>query len=91
MRTSEEWEFRGLVAVTRLSIERYQALSALCDQEAKTKVRSVAELSLSIAPAMVLAQSATFVDLDAPLELVEDRPDGIRYVGQTVFPAAPAL
>ena len=45
--------------------------------------------SLSMAPALLLAQDAHFVDLDGPLLLARDRPDGLRYAGQSVaFPPA---
>ena len=43
--------------------------------------------SLSMAPALLLAQEAAFVDLDAPLLLAADRPDGLRYEdGRVAFP-----
>ncbi len=47
--------------------------------------------SLAMAPAMLLAQRARVVDLDGPLLLARDRPDGLRYEGSQVHPAAPAL
>jgi L-Ala-D/L-Glu epimerase len=47
--------------------------------------------SLSMAPAMLVAQQARFVDLDGPLLLAGDRPDGLRYDGSLVYPAEPAL
>ena len=47
--------------------------------------------SLSMAPAMLVAQSARVVDLDGPLLLAKDRADGLRYDGSLVWPAAPAL
>lgn len=47
--------------------------------------------SLSMAPAVLLAQTAQFVDLDGPLLLERDRPDGLVYRDSLVFPAAPAL
>ena len=37
--------------------------------------------SLSIAPALILAQGADFVDLDGPLWLVEDHPHGVTESG----------
>jgi L-alanine-DL-glutamate epimerase-like enolase superfamily enzyme len=43
--------------------------------------------SLSMAPAMLVAQRARVVDLDGPLLLAKDRPDGLRYDGSLVFPA----
>jgi len=47
--------------------------------------------SLAMAPAMLVAQQAEFVDLDAPLLLARDRQPGLRYDGSTVFPAKPNL
>jgi L-alanine-DL-glutamate epimerase-like enolase superfamily enzyme len=47
--------------------------------------------SLSMAPAMLVAQRARFVDLDGPLLLASDRPDGLAYGGSLVHPATPAL
>lgn len=47
--------------------------------------------SLAMAPAMVLAPRARFVDLDGPLLLARDRPDGLRYDGSTIYPPEPAL
>jgi L-Ala-D/L-Glu epimerase / N-acetyl-D-glutamate racemase len=47
--------------------------------------------SLAMAPAMLLAQRARVVDLDGPLLLARDRPEGLRYEGSRVHPATPAL
>jgi L-alanine-DL-glutamate epimerase-like enolase superfamily enzyme len=47
--------------------------------------------SLSMAPAMLLAQRARYVDLDGPLLLAKDRDDGLRYDGSTVYPPDSAL
>ena len=47
--------------------------------------------SLAMAPAMLVAQRARVVDLDGPLMLARDRPDGLVYEGSRVHPAAPAL
>ena len=47
--------------------------------------------SLAMAPAMLLAQRARFVDLDGPLLLARDRPDGLHYGDSLVYPPAPAL
>lgn len=42
--------------------------------------------SLSMAPAMLIAQQARFVDLDGPLLLAGDRDGGLRYDESTVYP-----
>ena len=47
--------------------------------------------SLSMAPAMLVAQRARVVDLDGPLLLARDRPHGLRYERSFVHPAEPAL
>jgi L-alanine-DL-glutamate epimerase-like enolase superfamily enzyme len=47
--------------------------------------------SLSMAPAMLVAQRARLVDLDGALLLARDRPDGLRYDGSLVHPPSPAL
>jgi L-alanine-DL-glutamate epimerase-like enolase superfamily enzyme len=47
--------------------------------------------SLAMAPALLLAGRARFVDLDGPLLLARDRPHGLRYDGSTVFPPESAL
>jgi L-alanine-DL-glutamate epimerase-like enolase superfamily enzyme len=47
--------------------------------------------SLAMAPAMLLALTAQYVDLDGPLLLAKDRRDGLRYADSLVFPPAPAL
>ena len=47
--------------------------------------------SLAMAPAMLLAQTARFVDLDGPLLLSKDRADGLRYVDSLVYPPSSSL
>ncbi|AXK79131.1 L-Ala-D/L-Glu epimerase [Pseudolabrys taiwanensis] len=47
--------------------------------------------SLAMAPAVLLAQSARFVDLDGPLLLARDRPDRLIYRDSLVCPSTPAL
>ena len=47
--------------------------------------------SLAMAPAMVLAPRARFVDLDGPLLLARDREPGLTYEGSLVYPPSPAL
>jgi L-alanine-DL-glutamate epimerase-like enolase superfamily enzyme len=47
--------------------------------------------SLAMAPALILAQGADFVDLDGPLLLSKDREPGLIYVGSMIEPPSPAL
>jgi L-alanine-DL-glutamate epimerase-like enolase superfamily enzyme len=47
--------------------------------------------SLSMAPAMLLARHARFVDLDGALLLAQDRDDALRYDDSTIHPPDAAL
>ncbi len=47
--------------------------------------------SLAMAPALLVAQQAAFVDLDGPLLLAKDRQPGLRYEGSLVYPPEPEL
>jgi L-Ala-D/L-Glu epimerase / N-acetyl-D-glutamate racemase len=57
----------------------------------KIMVGSMVATSLAMAPALLLAQGAEFVDLDGPLLLARDRLPGLTYDGGMVFPPPPAL
>jgi L-alanine-DL-glutamate epimerase-like enolase superfamily enzyme len=47
--------------------------------------------SLAMAPAMILAQGAAFVDLDGPLLLARDREPGLQITGSTLHQPSPIL
>ena len=47
--------------------------------------------SLAMAPAMLVAQEASWIDLDGPLLLARDRENGIRYDHGVMYPADRAL
>ncbi len=47
--------------------------------------------SLAMAPALLLAADARWVDLDGPLLLARDREHGLAYQGSCLQPASPAL
>ncbi|WP_395665057.1 N-acetyl-D-Glu racemase DgcA [Methylocella sp.] len=47
--------------------------------------------SLAMAPALLVAGEARYVDLDGPLLLARDRPEGLVYEGSQILPAPPAL
>lgn len=47
--------------------------------------------SLAMAPALLVAQNADFVDLDGPLLLARDRDPGLHYEGGMVSPPTPDL
>ncbi|WP_232631937.1 N-acetyl-D-Glu racemase DgcA [Methylobacterium sp. Leaf118] len=47
--------------------------------------------SLAMAPAMLIAHHAEYVDLDGPLLLAQDRQPALRYEGSLVHPPSPDL
>ena len=47
--------------------------------------------SLAMAPALLVAQGADFVDLDGPLLLARDREPGLRFEGSLIHPATAVL
>lgn len=57
----------------------------------KIMVGSMVATSLSMAPALLLAQEADWVDLDGPLLLERDREPGLFYEAGAVLPPSPAL
>jgi L-alanine-DL-glutamate epimerase-like enolase superfamily enzyme len=71
-----------------------EALALAAEAEAKgfmLMVGCMISTSLSIAPALLVAQRARVVDLDGPLLLARDRTNGLRFEGSTVHPATPDL
>jgi L-Ala-D/L-Glu epimerase len=57
----------------------------------KIMVGCMVGTSLGMAPAVLLAQGADFVDLDGPLLLARDREPGLHYDGSAVYPPEAAL
>jgi L-alanine-DL-glutamate epimerase-like enolase superfamily enzyme len=57
----------------------------------KLMVGCMVATSLSIAPAVLLAQGADWVDLDGPLLLARDREPPLHYEGALLHPAPPQL
>lgn len=57
----------------------------------KVMVGCMVGTSLGMAPALLLADNAAWVDLDGPLLLARDHAHGLRYDGGTVFPPNAAL
>ncbi len=47
--------------------------------------------SLAMAPALLVAQTAEWVDLDGPLLLAQDRDPGLRFDESLIYPPDPAL
>jgi L-alanine-DL-glutamate epimerase-like enolase superfamily enzyme len=57
----------------------------------KLMVGCMVGTSLAMAPALLLAQAADWVDLDGPLLLDKDREPGLVYADGKVFPPSPEL
>ncbi|MGE5366674.1 MAG: N-acetyl-D-Glu racemase DgcA [Betaproteobacteria bacterium] len=71
-----------------------EALSLAAEAERRgfdIMVGCMVATSLAMAPAMLVAQRASVVDLDGPLLLAKDRPHGLRYEGSVVYPAKAVL
>jgi L-alanine-DL-glutamate epimerase-like enolase superfamily enzyme len=71
-----------------------EALAMLADAEQRNftiMIGCMVATSLAMAPAVLLAQRARYVDLDGPLLLSKDRPDGLRYADSLVYPPSAAL
>lgn len=57
----------------------------------RVMVGCMVSTSLSMAPAILLAQGADWADLDGPVDLAEDRHPPVAYDATSVLPADPAL
>ena len=71
-----------------------EALAMLAEAQRRNftiMVGCMVATSLGMAPAVLLAQQARFVDLDGPLLLRKDRQDGLRYAESLIYPPSPAL
>lgn len=68
------------------------ALAAAAEQAGlQIMVGCMLATSLAMAPAMLLAARAAFVDLDGPLLLAKDREPGIRFEASLMYPPPAAL
>lgn len=71
--------------------EALVVLKQVIKYDLKIMVGCMVGSSLAMAPAMLLANYADFVDLDGPLLLATDRDDAIRFDESYIFPPSPAL
>jgi L-alanine-DL-glutamate epimerase-like enolase superfamily enzyme len=88
----------GLYDAVNIKLDKAGGLTAaleLRDQARKhgfaVMVGCMVGTSLAMAPAVLLAQGAEFVDLDGPLLLARDREPALVYEGSLVSPPSPAL
>lgn len=63
-----------------------ELLDAAVERGLKIMVGCTVASSLAVAPAVLIAQQADWVDLDAPLLLARDRQPGLRFDGSVVYP-----
>lgn len=61
-------------------------LAAARGKGLKIMVGCMLGTSLAMAPAVLIAEGAEFVDLDGPLLLAKDREPGLRYEGSLLYP-----
>jgi L-alanine-DL-glutamate epimerase-like enolase superfamily enzyme len=88
----------GLYDATNIKLDKAGGLTAALELRDRAKelgfsimVGCMVGTSLAMAPAVLLAQGADFVDLDGPLLLARDRVPGLSYQGSLVFPPDAAL
>jgi L-alanine-DL-glutamate epimerase-like enolase superfamily enzyme len=88
----------GRYACVNIKLDKAGGLTEALALAAEARARgfmimagSMVATSLSIAPALILAQGAQFVDLDAPLLLARDRDPGLGVVGSMIEPPSPEL
>jgi L-alanine-DL-glutamate epimerase-like enolase superfamily enzyme len=71
--------------------EALALMSAATQHGLTVMIGCMVATSLSMAPAMLLAQNAQFVDLDGPLLLQKDRTEGLHYENSVVSPPRAVL
>lgn len=91
-------ELRTKYDIVNIKLDKTGGLTEALKMKAKAEelgfgifVGCMVGSSLGMAPASLVAQGASFVDLDGPLLLAEDRPHGIRYEGSTMHPPLSGL
>lgn len=91
-------KLKGLYDAVNIKLDKTGGLTAALELRRQARslgfgimVGCMVGTSLGMAPALVLAQDADFVDLDGPLLLAADRLPGLVYDGSTALPPASAL
>ncbi|HEY0145283.1 MAG TPA: N-acetyl-D-Glu racemase DgcA [Methylovirgula sp.] len=89
---------RGRYYAINIKLDKAGGLTealALADEAAQLgfeiMIGCMVATSLAMAPALLLAGRAQYVDLDGPLLLARDRPEGLVYDGSRIHPPAPVL
>lgn len=91
-------ELAGRYDMVNIKLDKTGGLTealALCEQAQKEDyeimVGCMVGSSLAIAPAVLVAQQASIIDLDGPLLLAEDRNPPLKYDERQVHPSLPEL
>ncbi|MGO9004763.1 MAG: N-acetyl-D-Glu racemase DgcA [Beijerinckiaceae bacterium] len=91
-------ELRGRYDAINIKLDKTggltEALALLAEAERlgfAVMVGCMVASSLAMAPALLLAGKARFVDLDGPLLIAHDRPEGLFYEGSIIHPPGPRL
>lgn len=91
--TSADLDRLGMYDVVNVKLDKAGGLTEALAMAAEAERRGFALMvgcmmatSLSMAPAVLVAQRARFVDLDGPLWMARDREPGLRYEGERVWP-----
>lgn len=89
---------RGRYQAVNIKLDKTGGLTAALEARDRARamgfgvmVGCMVGTSLAMAPAVLLAQDADYVDLDGPLLLARDRSPGLSYSGSLVSPPHPAL
>jgi L-alanine-DL-glutamate epimerase-like enolase superfamily enzyme len=92
------WRLRELYDCINIKLDKTGGLTAGLAMQGMARslgfsvmVGCMVGTSLSMAPAILLAQDAEYADLDGPLILAKDREHGLRYSDGKVFPPAARL
>jgi len=97
--TSEDIEkLVGRYDAVNIKLDKAGGLTAALEMQAaarqknfKIMIGSMVATSLAVAPALLLAGDADWVDLDGPLLLARDRPDGLVIRDGWIHPASSGL
>ncbi|MBC6406403.1 MAG: dipeptide epimerase [Rhodospirillales bacterium] len=88
----------GLYDCVNIKLDKTGGLTEALALKAAAKAAGLAIMvgcmvatSLAMAPAVLLAQGAAFVDLDGPLLLAQDRVPGLTFEGSKILPPPAAL
>lgn len=87
------WDLRAKLKLDKAGgfTEALRLRQAARDAGLRVMVGCMVSTSLSMAPALLVAQGAQFVDLDGPLLLAHDRAPGMAYRGSLAHPPPRAL